>query len=34
LFKEREHTVTGTIIASVEFGVKALLDPHKWGGYL
>jgi uncharacterized phiE125 gp8 family phage protein len=34
LFKEREHSITGTIIQDVPFGVKALLDPHKWGGYL
>jgi uncharacterized phiE125 gp8 family phage protein len=34
LYKEREHSITGTITADVPFGVKALLDPHKWGGYL
>ena len=34
LYENRENIVTGTIVAEVPFGVKALLDPHRWGGYI
>jgi uncharacterized phiE125 gp8 family phage protein len=34
LYENRESIVTGTIVAEVPFGVKALLDPHRWGGYI
>lgn len=33
-YEHREPVVTGTIIQDVPFGLQALLDPHKWGGYL
>jgi uncharacterized phiE125 gp8 family phage protein len=33
-YEQREPVVTGTIIQEVPFGLQALLDPHKWGGYL
>ena len=33
-YEIREPVITGTIIQDVPFGLQALLDPHKWGGYL
>lgn len=33
-YEHREPVITGTIVADVPFGLQALLDPHKWSGYL
>ena len=32
-FKERENTITGTIVAQVPFGVEAMLSTGDWGAY-
>jgi hypothetical protein len=33
LYEHRSAVLTGTISKEIEFGVKALLDTHRWGSY-